>query len=426
VAPTIFISIAAYREFDLQTTLADCFTMAANPEELHVCVCWQHGPEESLGLFATDPRLDIIYVPYLDSQGVCWARNQIQRRWDGEPYFLQIDAHHRFARGWDRTLIDMLEQLRRDGAAKPILTGYAPAFDPEDDPAGRSSEVWGTGFDRFEPSGVVFMKPFVMPPATQPVPARFWSAHFSFSDGRFNEEVVVSPEGYFHSEEIVMGVRAWTHGYDLFTPHQTVIWHEYTRKGRTCHWDDHVDWTRRHTHAVGGYRRLFGVDGTPQESQETYGFGAVRTLHDFERYAGVEFASRGVRPHTVANGIPPDDKQDEPLSEWRSGLLTSHVADIAVDRAVLAAEGCRWRAFAHAADGSEIFREDFPTDRVESILAGQSTNATLHLTLAFCGPHRPKTWTLWAQGPTMDPRRNCVSGLWPSPSFTDVTSSTSH
>ena len=425
VGPTIFISVAAYREFDLPRTLADCFAMAADPDQLRVCVCWQHGPDESLGQFATDPRLDVIPVPYQDSQGVCWARHQIQRRYGGEAYFLQIDGHHRFAPGWDLTLIDMLEQLRREGVQKPVLTGYVPAFDPGNDPAGRVREVWGTGFDRFEPAGVVFMKPFVIPAATRPVPARFWSAHFSFSDGHFNDDVVVNPEAYFHSEEIVMGVRAWTHGYDLFTPQVTVLWHEYTRRGRICHWDDHNDWTRRHTRAVADYRRLFGVDGTPRETPATYGFGTVRSLHDYERFAGIEFASRGVRPHTVAHGVPPDAGHDEPLDHWRSGLLTSHVADIAVDRSLVAGEGCRWRVFAHAEDGTEVFRDDYPDDRAATILAGQS-GSTLHLTLAFCGPHIPKTWTLWSHGPTMDPRRHCISGSWPSPGTASDTTSTPH
>jgi hypothetical protein len=37
------------------------------------------------------------------------------------------------------------------------------------------------------------------------VPCRFWSAHFSFSDGHFNREVIIDPQGYFHAEEISTG-----------------------------------------------------------------------------------------------------------------------------------------------------------------------------------------------------------------------------
>src|SRR5262249_46072261 len=156
--------------------------------------------------------------------------------------------------------IEMMEGLRHDGVPKPILTGYVPSFDPWNDPYGRCRDVWALGLDRFESGGVVFMRPFVPPrPATAPMPCRFWSAHFRFAPGSFKEEVVVDPGAYFHSEEIVMGVRAWTHGYDLFNPHETILWHEYSRKGRICHWDDHSDWGTRNGKAIEQYRRQFGV-----------------------------------------------------------------------------------------------------------------------------------------------------------------------
>ena len=64
--------------------------------------------------------------------------------------------------------------------------------------------MWLTGFDKFEPGGVVFMRPFVPEaPPTGPVPTRFWSGHFNFTLGQWNDEVPIDPEAYFHSEEIV-------------------------------------------------------------------------------------------------------------------------------------------------------------------------------------------------------------------------------
>lgn len=65
---------------------------------------------------------------------------------------------------------------------------------------------------------------------TEPVPARFYSGHFTFADGIFAEEVQHDPTFYFHGEEITIAVRAYTHGYDSFHPHKILAWHEYTRK----------------------------------------------------------------------------------------------------------------------------------------------------------------------------------------------------
>lgn len=395
MTPTIFISIAAYREFELVNTLRDCFAQADDADRLRVCICWQRDAADSLAEFESDPRLDIIDVPYQESRGVCWARNAIQQRYGGETYTLQIDGHHRFAPQWDRTLIEMVESLQHTGVAKPIITGYVPGYDPWNDPAGRCRESWGTGLDRFETGGVIFMRPFVPPtPQTAPMPCRFWSAHCSFTLGRFNEDVVIDPGGYFHSEEIVMCVRAWTHGYDMFNPHRTVLWHEYTRKRRVCHWDDHADWGEQNAKCIAQYRRQFGVDGTARERCDPYDFGTERSLRDYERFAGVEFATRGVQPHTIRNAFPPDPLQRASDDEWRGQLLTSHCTDFFIERARLDLDCDMWGIFANAADGTELYREEFLRPRVDEVLTSQR-GEHIHLFAAFFDKRQPHTWTIW-------------------------------
>jgi len=425
VKPAIFISVAAYREFDLVNTLRDCFRNAGEPDRLRVCVCWQRDATDSLQELESDRRVDIIDVPYAESRGVCWARNLIQRRYGGEAYTLQIDGHHRFAAAWDRKLIEMIERLRHDGVAKPILTGYAPSFDPWRDPEERRRDVWGLGFDRFEPAGVVFMRPFFPSASPAPMPCRFWSAHFSFTLGRFNQEVVIDPKGYFHSEEIVMCVRAWTHGYDMFNPHETVLWHEYSRKGRICHWDDHSDWGLRNARAIDRYRRQLGVDGTVREAFEPHGLGTQRSLREYERFAGVEFATRGVQRYTIANGFPPDPLQHAPEEEWRRHLLTSYSAEISVDRARLDCGDCdMWRIFVYAEDGAELFREDYPRSRIDSVLAGQGGDQ-IQLCVSFCAQRQPHAWMLWPHS-TARRRVGPVDGLWPRPVPPPVLEARSH
>lgn len=416
--PTIFISIAAYREFDLIHTVRDCFAQAADPNRLRVCICWQRDVADSLAELESDPRVDIIDVPYRESRGVCWARNLIQQHYDGEAYTLQLDGHHRFAPQWDRTMIDMVERLRAAGVAKPILTGYVPGYEPWNDPDGRRREVWGTGLDRFECSGVVFMRPFVPPPPLMaPLPCRFWSAHFSFTLGRFNEEVVIDPHGYFHGEEIVTGVRAWTSGYDLFTPHETVLWHEYSRKGRICHWNDHADWGTRNDEAITRYRRQFGVDGTAREIFAPYGFGTQRSLHEYERFAGMEFATRGVQRSAIDNGSPPDPFRHASDEEWRAHLVTSHCTDVYIERARLESGDCdMWGVFANAEDGTELFREDYMRPRCEEILSSQGPGV-IQFFISFFARRQPHKWTVW---PHSFKRGwlDRIDGLWPRPTPT--------
>lgn len=301
----IFISIAAYREFDLAPTLDSAMSTAAQPERLQFCICWQRDSSESLGEWESHPQIDLIDVPFRESQGVCWARNLIAQRYRGETYFLQLDGHHRFADNWDAELVSMLEGLRSDAVPRPVLTTYLPSYEPHNDPDGRSPEVWLLGADRFDDSGVVFMRPYILPEVPEaPVPTRFWSAHFSFSDGRFVEDVPTDPRGYFHGEEISNCVRGWTHGYDFFSPHKTLLWHEYSRKGRRCHWDDHPDWSSQNKRALERYRLFLGVDGLPRQEPEGFGLGVQRTLEQYELFSGVSFAHRTMSAAAQANDPP--------------------------------------------------------------------------------------------------------------------------
>ncbi len=396
--PSIFISIAAYREFELVKTARDCMAQAEFADRLHFCICWQHGPDESLDGLELDPRVEIIDVPHMESKGVCWARNLIQQRYRGQTYALQMDGHHRFVRNWDTRLIAMLEGLRRRaGVTKPVLTGYLPSYDPHRDPEGRDGEIWLYGFDRIEPEGVVFMRPYTAEtkPA-EPVPSRFWSAHFSFSDGHFHEQVRVDPSGYFHAEEISTGVRAWTMGYDFFTPHETVAWHEYSRKGRVCHWDEHSDWGRRHARAVARYRAQFGIDGVRVRDFPPYGFGTERSLEQYERFAGICFADRSVDPAVIRHVPPPSALAHAPRSVWRGELLRSHSRDVFVERALLEdPDPTLFLAlFASAADGTELYRKDLDRGRIDEVLA-QSTGEHLFLLLSFFSKQSPVRWTTW-------------------------------
>ena len=250
---SIFVQIAAYRDNQLIPTLKDMINNAKNPENLKICIAWQHSKDDlwdNLDEFKDDERFTIIDVDYKDSLGVCWARNLVQTKYNNEEYTLQIDSHHRFVKDWDAECLDMLDTLKKKGHKKPLLTSYIPSFDPDNDPNGRTNVPWQMNFDRFIPEGAVFFLPGGIPnweKLNEPVPARFYSAHFCFAPGTFCKEVPHDPNYYFHGEEISIAARAYTCGYDLFHPHKIVCWHEYTRKGRTKQWDDDKKWHEKNT-----------------------------------------------------------------------------------------------------------------------------------------------------------------------------------
>src|ERR1700679_2635185 len=71
--------------------------------------------------------------------------------------------------------------------------------------------------------------------------ARFLSAGFLFEHGTFVKEIGYDPAVFFLGEEAAMTVRAFTSGYDLFHPRETIVWHDYGRPRAPKHWGDHVE-----------------------------------------------------------------------------------------------------------------------------------------------------------------------------------------
>ena len=126
----------------------------------------------------------------------------------------------------------------------------------------------------------------------EPIPARFYSAHFAFSLGSFCTEVQHDPEYYFHGEEISIAARAFTNGYDLFHPNKALVWHEYTRKNRTKQWDDDSIWVQRNSYCHERNRKLFGIDCSLKDINfGKYDMGTERSLLDYEKYSGLCFLS---------------------------------------------------------------------------------------------------------------------------------------
>src|SRR3984885_15698135 len=126
---SLFVSVAAYRDPDLDATLRDCIAKAKYPKDLRFCVCWQHGEDEPRPAMFDAPRVEVIAVPWTKSSGACWARAQIMNRYSGETNFLQIDPHHRFFQDWDAKLFANAEA---SGAALPVLSTSGSSFNPHE------------------------------------------------------------------------------------------------------------------------------------------------------------------------------------------------------------------------------------------------------------------------------------------------------
>jgi hypothetical protein len=374
----IFIQVASYRDPQLILTIEDCIKNAKYPKNLIFCIAHQFSDDDTfskdIDKYRDDSRFKIIDIPYKEARGACWARNLIQQRYNGETYTFQIDSHHRFTENWDEQLIDMLLQLQEKGHEKPLLTSYISSFNPENDPEGRGTEPWWMTFDRFIPEGAIFFLPAGIPnwqERTEPVPSRFYSAHFCFTLGQFAVEVQHDPEMYFHGEEISIAARAFTHGYDLFHPHKIIAYHEYTRKGRTKQWDDDPEWGKKNTSSHLRNRTLFGMDGEcspcTQNSFGRYWFGDKRTLADYEAYAGISFKKRAVQQYTLDNNFAPNPVIEDPI-EYENSFLQrfKHCIDLGFDN-VPYDDYEFWAIIFEDENGNTLSRKDADVEEIKRL-----------------------------------------------------------
>jgi hypothetical protein len=392
----IFIQIASYRDPELIPTIKSCLENAKNPENLVFGICRQYHPEDEfddLRDYENDKRFKIINVLYSEAKGVCWARNQVQQLYNDEDYTLQIDSHMRFEKNWDETLIDMLNQLKNNGVKKPLLTTYVPSYNPNNDPNGRVKVPWRMVFDKFSKEGVVLFLPEIIPnwdELKSPVPSRFYSAHFCFTTGEFSKEVQHDPNFYFHGEEISIAVRAFTNGYEMFHPHKVVIWHEYTRNGRTKHWDDQKNWyiLDKKSHILN--KNLLGVDGSKNDYVENkYGLGTMRTLRDYEKYAGIFFEKRLAHKETIEKKYPPNS-QYENDEEWIKSFSNPFSFEIKPNPDDFLGYDFDFFAITfHDEEDNEIFRKDADKIEIKEIISKNIIKRAFH-TLK-----KPKSWSIW-------------------------------
>jgi glycosyltransferase involved in cell wall biosynthesis len=402
-ADTIFVQIASYRDPQLLLTLKDMLEHADNPQNLRIGIAWQHASEDTwdtLDEFKDDSRFRIIDINYKDSQGVCWARNAVQQLYKGEKYTLQLDSHHRFVKGWDTILIDMIKSLQKDGSPKPLLTAYIPSFDPENDPGARVQAPWKMNFDRFIPEGAVFFIPATFDEwddNSKPLPSRFYSAHFAFTVGDFAIEVQHDPNYYFHGEEISIAARAFTHGYDLFHPNKVVCWHEYTRKGRKKQWDDDPIWANRNSNAHSRNRKLFGMDNETNDIDfGKYGFGKKRTLREYEKYSGLCFSKRAIQQRVLDHKAPLDPSITKNISDEEFDIsltkIFKHCIDIQYGQ-VPENDYDFWAVAFKDKEGQDLYRKD--ADRDEILRMKNDPDGYCKVWREFQTDSNPSSWIVW-------------------------------
>ena len=317
VRMSVFVSIAAYCDPVLGFTLARARALAARPDELHFGVVDQSPQPPAPGLFGrlAPARVSYQRIDPVFARGPCWARALAMALYDGEDWFLQLDSHMDFEPDWDERLVAQARALS-PGRRGVAITAYPNAFVFED---GRPVARPATGKvlahvvrpgGAFEAGHPVLGFEAQPVDSDRPLPGFHVGAGCLFAPGRFALEFPYDPALYFHGEEQALAARLYTHGWDIFHMPALPLLHLYNdgQSGlppRPMHWDA--------AHEAGRAQRWWQLEQRSRgrlaallagEPLGVYGLGRERTLAQFAKWCGIDYARRTLGPQAF-RPMPP-------------------------------------------------------------------------------------------------------------------------
>lgn len=418
----IFVQIASYRDPELVPTVLDCLARAKYPEKLTFGICWQFAEGENIGVIAGSPKVKLLPVPYHESRGACWARSLANGLFSGQDFHLQIDSHSRFMDGWDEKLIRTVQALEAEGVKKPLVTGYLPGYTPKNDPAGRASGGIQMDFNDFSDDCVFTFGSSQIKDwdkRGRPMRGRFFSGHFAFARGSFPTEVPYDPGLYFQGEEMAMSLRAFCHGYDIYYMDRPVLWHHYGRSDEPKHWKDHGKsddekirdkkaWEKINQSSFLRTKRLFSFDGHRYEDVDwgAYGRGTVRSIRDYELFAGIDFRQRRITKGCMAKTEPPATwDRGITQEEWDRQLMRQFEHTIEIMPRRNGEEGTGLLTlddydFVYVgydrADGTNVYCTNLRDEALKRLTDGSDQqNGVMQLRMKFFADEMPAKWVFW-------------------------------
>ena len=326
-SPSVFVSVASYRDKYCTRTLESMYENSSNPSNLFVGLCIQNdtGDEpcflKNPALAAYKHNIRTINLTHYEAKGPTWARYLCTTLMQNEDYFLQVDSHTLFDKDWDAKLIAMVTDIKSNTPSKDVvLSHYPPLYEEYGNP-NRDKKVVDTicqsffnerGMVSFLGAEGVDMKKhkYVQTPHI--------AAGMFFCEGKCIKEVPYDPHlpNLFVGEEILHSARVWTAGYDIYTPNENVVYHLYTRADQPHIWDDKKDYNDED--AFNKAKMILGFENNLDEkvpkhvkaNLDKYGLGKKRSLKQFFEFAGIDAANKRIYKNFCPqhNGIVKTDE----------------------------------------------------------------------------------------------------------------------
>ena len=328
---TIYCSVASYRDPECAGTVEDLYARAEHPERIRVAILDQRVNGDPICSqpavpCTTDPEqalckykhlIDVLEVDAVLAVGPVFARHLAHRHYRGEYFAMQIDSHVRFIEHWDTDIIGQWKSAHNEMA---VLSTYLSDIIGSIDPVthrgihpGRpimcESDYEGSGVTKHLRHG---QQPEGTPGITgQPTLHPFWAAGFSFARGHFVIQVPYDQHlpMVFQGEEISIGLRGFTYGYDYYAAERSVCFHMYAikeneerRKKIPLFWENSNIYEGVGKAAMKRLNSIIGMADFPtseweQQDITKYGLGKVRRTEKFFDVFGIHVQNQTVEHH---------------------------------------------------------------------------------------------------------------------------------
>lgn len=276
----------------------------SGPQELHIRK-EKHSstPRENLinhvrGFLVPEEHIRIRKIDAKNAKGPTFGRFMAMLLYRGEDFILVIDSHNRFVPHWD---VMATFWFRQYNDPRAVLSHYPEAYvaDPSFQLERKSTSYLcnasfyrNTGYVKLDAiiihqiGNVAKQNAFNAPYSRTSINSR-GSDSTAFLNGNFRlpqpwvaggllftsslmlREVPFDPHlpYLFQGEEILFGIRLWTHGYNLYSPPRNLAYHFYLRRDEPKFWiDSPKRWQSIEPHSVKRVQYLLRSHHEPKKS----------------------------------------------------------------------------------------------------------------------------------------------------------------
>jgi len=224
---SIFVQISAYQDHELSKTINDCIKKSSGKNELHFGINLVF--KEDNIIIPCVPNLKIKTSKAPKNLGVGIGRYLANQFYDGEDFYLQVDAHTRFIKDWDEFIISNYFLYKNEGC-NPVLTTYPSPYHYEDGKEILEDSPVTNAIDFRTEDIDLFKKTKFLHQYSKSTEESIFTKSISggsvFSSGEI-ASIFPNKKMFNWGEEMLYAIRLFTHGYDLMIPQKQYLYHLY-------------------------------------------------------------------------------------------------------------------------------------------------------------------------------------------------------